>query len=120
MRLAWVPAVAAVLVGLIAIPALMTVPSPLMLCNIRPPFDCITAHMTGRQYVEGDSPAALGWLLTSLVFGPLVSLGRVGLFQHGRFGLGRATAATALFSACDVDCGSTSRAAAIPPNRVCG
>jgi len=38
--------------------------------------------MTGRQYLEGDSPAALAWLATSLVIAPLVSL--VAAWAYGR------------------------------------
>lgn len=96
VRFARVAAVAAVLVGVIAIPVLATMPSPLQLCSLRPPFDCITAQMTGSQYIEGDSPAALGWLITSLVIGPFISLAGVWLFQRGRVGPGRAVAAFAL------------------------
>jgi hypothetical protein len=38
--------------------------------------------MTGRQYVEGDSPAAVVWLSISLVIAPLVS--RTAVWALGR------------------------------------
>lgn len=71
-------------------------PAPIMLCTLRPPFECLNPQMTGRQYMEGDSPAALWWLTTSLVIAPLLSLAAAWIFGHSRLAWSRALAGFAV------------------------
>jgi len=97
VRLAQVLAIAAVTLGIVAIPVIMTMPSPLMLCNLRPPVEeCIVGQLSGRQYVEGDSPAAVTWLVVSFVIAPLTSLLAVWLVRRGYLRRGRIVGAFAI------------------------
>ena len=89
LGLAWATATAAVLLGIIAIPALMAMPYPLKLCSLMPPFECIVTGLWGYQYVEGDGPASLMWFITSFVVAPLTSLLAVWLVRRGHLRSGR-------------------------------
>ncbi|MDQ2915187.1 MAG: hypothetical protein M3T56_18340 [Chloroflexota bacterium] len=60
------------------------------------PFDCIAAHEMGSQYATGESPAAVLWLITSLIFAPLAVVAGIGLTQRGLLVLGRIVAATGI------------------------
>jgi hypothetical protein len=53
-----------------------TSPGPLQLCRLGG--ECITAHLTGRGYLIGDSPAAQAFHLR-LVLGPALSLSAAGV-----------------------------------------
>jgi len=97
LRLAQLSAIAAAALGIIAIPVIMTMPSPVMLCKLRPPFEeCTVGQLTGAQYVTGDSPAAAVWLVVSLVIAPLTSLLAVWLVGRGSIWRGRIVAVVAL------------------------
>lgn len=87
---------AALFIGLIAIPVVSAIPAPIRLCTLRPPFECITAPMSGSQYVLNDGPTALAWLIISLVLAPLFSLAGTALVSHGRIRFGRILAAAAI------------------------
>lgn len=95
-RLAKLTALAAIAVGIIAIPTVNAMPSPIELCTLRPPFDCISARISGAHYIQGDSPAAPVFFITSLVLAPLLSVGAVWLFGHRRRWLGTTLAAVAV------------------------
>lgn len=88
--------IAASIIGLTALPIIAALPAPLTLCTFRPRFDCLAANLTGRQFLEGDSPATLVWLGTSLVIAPLVSLAAVWAFEHSRSVWGRVLAGPAI------------------------
>lgn len=97
LRLAQLSAVAALALGVVAIPLIMTMPSPLMMCNLRPPFEeCIVGQLTGSQYVEGDGPSAATWLIVSFVIAPLTSLLGVWLVRHGCLRRGQIVGALAI------------------------
>lgn len=71
-------------------------PAPIMLCTLRPPFECLNPPMTGRQYMEGDSPAALWWLTASLVIAPLMSLVGAWALRRSRVAWSRMIAGLAI------------------------
>lgn len=91
-----VAAGAAMAIGILAIPVINGMPSPIVLCALRPPIQCIASNLSGASYIEGDSPMALVWLLTSLVIAPLVLVAGVWLVEHGRVTLGRILALASL------------------------
>jgi hypothetical protein len=95
-HLATLTAAAALLVGGVAIPVINAMPSPVRLCSLRPPFDCISAVLTGAQFVEDDGPIQLAWLALSLVVAPALSLAGAVMFEGGWLRLGRVLAAAAL------------------------
>jgi hypothetical protein len=84
LRLAKIAAASAFAVGVVAIPTLYATPPPLQLCVLAPPFNCISSQWSGAQYVEGDSPMALVWLVTSFILAPLLSLVAVRLVARGQ------------------------------------
>jgi hypothetical protein len=83
-------------IGVMAIPLINTMPSPLQLCSIRPPFECISARLTGAQFIADDGPVQIAWLTLSLIIAPAFSLAGAFVFERGRFGLGRILAAVGL------------------------
>jgi len=96
LSLATAAAAVAIGVGVVAIPIVSAMPSPLMLCTFRPPFDCLAARLTGSQYLSGDGAVALVWLLVSLVMTSGASLAAVWLVERGRSQQGRILAGIAL------------------------
>lgn len=89
-------ATAAVVVGVVAIPVLNVLPAPVTLCTFRPPFDCIAARLTGSQYVAGEGPTALAWLILSLVVAPVASFAGASLVERDQTQVGKLVAAAAL------------------------
>ena len=95
--LAKVAAASATAVGVFAIPVVYAMPPPLRLCVLAPPFSCISSQWSGAMYVQGDSPMALVWLVTSFIVAPLLSLSAVWLVGRGKRLLGLLLAAGGVF-----------------------
>jgi hypothetical protein len=97
LRLAKIAATSAFAVGVVAIPTLYRTPPPLRLCVLAPPFNCTSSEWSGAQYVAGDSPMALVWLVTSFILAPLLSVVGVWLVARGQHGRGLLLATGSVF-----------------------
>jgi hypothetical protein len=87
---------AALAIGIAAIPVIKGMPSPITLCALQLPLQCIASSLSGAGYIEGDSPMAFVWLLTSLVMAPLVLVAGIWLVEQGRVALGRILAVASM------------------------